>query len=283
LHRPAPFETTIRKAVEDLIQFLAHYGSLVLFAWVLVGQIGLPLPTVPVLLAAGALAGRGPFQLSATLSAVVCACLLSDLFWFDMGRRGSGKVLNFVCRISLEPDSCVQRASNVIGKYGPKCLLVTRFIPGLSAVAAPLAGSGGVSLPKFLIFDLLGLIFWSGSYLGLGYLFRGQLEDVGLLLGHLKWLVILVLLVVVPLCYVVFKYRQRQKFIREVWMERITPEELLKRIDAGEAVSVVDLRHPLDFLPDPRILPKAIRILPEELDQKYGEIPPDHEVILYCT
>jgi rhodanese-related sulfurtransferase len=81
----------------------------------------------------------------------------------------------------------------------------------------------------------------------------------------------------------VFKRLQRQKFIREIWTERITPEELLKRINAGEAVTVVDLRHPLDFLPEPRVLPNAIRILPEELEQKYPEIPRDREVVLYCT
>jgi hypothetical protein len=133
------------------------------------------------------------------------------------------------------------------------------------------------------VFDLLGSLLWSGSFLGMGYLFRGQLEDLALLLGHFKWLLVLVLLLVIPVGYLVFKYRQRQKFIREVWTERITPEEVLKRIDAGEAVTVVDLRHPLDFLPDPRVLPNAIRILPEELEQRYQEIPRDHEVVLYCT
>ena len=269
--------------MEDVVQFLTHYGYAVLFAWVLAEQIGLPLPAAPVLLAAGALAGRGPFHLGAALTVAVCACLLSDLLWFHMGRRSSGKVLNFVCRLSLEPDSCVRRTSNVIGKYGPKGLLVTKFIPGMSAVAAPLAGSGGLNLPQFLVFDLLGSILWSGSFLGLGYLFRGQLEDIALLVGHFKWVLVLMLLVVIPVGYIVFKRWQRQKFIREIWTERITPEELLKRINAGEAVTVVDLRHPLDFLPEPRVLPNAIRILPEELEQKYPEIPRDREVVLYCT
>lgn len=269
--------------MEDMVQFLAHHGYVVLFAWVLAEQIGLPLPAAPVLLAAGALAGRGFFHLSATLTVAVCACLLSDLFWFRVGQRGGSKVLSFVCRISLEPDSCVRRTNNLIGKYGPKGLLVTKFIPGMTALAAPLAGSGGISLPRFVVFDLLGSFLWSGSFLGMGYLFRGQLEGLASLLGHFKWVLGLVLLLVIPVGYLVFKYRERQKFIREVWTERITPEEVLKRIDAGEAVTVVDLRHRLDFLPDPRVLPNAIRILPEELDQRYQEIPREHEVVLYCT
>ena len=269
--------------MEDVIRFLTQYGYVVLLAWVLVEQLGFPLPAAPMLLAAGVLAGRGTFQLGTALAAGVSACVLSDLFWFHMGRRSGAKVLNFICRISLEPDSCVRRTSDTIGKYGPKSLLVTKFVPGLNAVAAPLAGGGGVSLPKFLFFDFLGSILWCGSFLGLGYLFRGELENVALFLGQFSWLLGLVLLVVIPTGYIAFKHRQRQNFIREVSMERIEPEELLKRIDAGEQVTIVDLRHPLESLMDHTVLPNAIRILPEELEQKHHEIPRDREVVLYCT
>jgi hypothetical protein len=209
--------------------------------------------------------------------------VVSDLFWFYMGRRGGGKVLNFICRISLEPDSCVRRTSNTIGKHGPKILLVTKFVPGLNAVAAPLAGGGAVSLPKFLFYDLLGSILWCGTYLGLGYLFRGELEYIALFLGQFKWLLGLVLLVVIPIGYIAFKHRQRQKFVSEISMERIAPEELLKRINAGEQVVIVDLRHPLESLVEHTVLPNAIRILPEELEQRHHEIPRDREVVLYCT
>ena len=269
--------------VEHMIQFLTEYGYMLLLAWVLAEQFGFPLPAAPVLLAAGALAGRGVFQLGTALAVGVTACMLSDLFWFHMGRRGGGRVLNFICRISLEPDSCVRRTSNAIGKYGPKSLLVTKFVPGLNAVAAPLAGSGAVSLPRFLFFDFLGSILWCGTFLGLGYLFRGELEDVALFLGRFKWLLGLVLLVVLPAGYIAFKRRQRQKFIREISMERIEPEELLKRINAGEQVVIVDLRHPLESLIDHTVLPSALRILPEELEQREHEIPRDREVVLYCT
>jgi membrane protein DedA with SNARE-associated domain len=269
--------------VEEVIRFLTQYGHIVLFAWVLVEQLGLPLPATPVLLAAGALAARGVFELGTALAVGVSACVLSDLFWFHMGRRGGGKALNFICRISLEPDSCVRRTNNTIGKYGPKCLLVTKFVPGLNAVSAPLAGIGAVSLPRFLFFDFLGSILWCGSFLGLGYLFRGELEHIALLMGQFKWLLGLVLLVVIPTSYIAFKHRQRQKFIREISMERIAPEELLKRINAGEQVAIVDLRHPLESLIEHTVLPNAIRILPEELEQRQHEIPRDREVVLYCT
>ena len=140
-----------------------------------------------------------------------------------------------------------------------------------------------MSLPRFLFFDFLGSILWCGTFLGLGYLFRGELEDVALFLGRFKWLLGLVLLVVIPAGYIAFKRRQRQKFIREISMERIEPEELLKRINAGEQVVIVDLRHPLESLIDHTVLPSALRILPEELEQREHEIPRDREVVLYCT
>jgi len=269
--------------VESLIQFLTDFGYIVLGAWVLAESIGLPLPATPVLLAAGTLSAKGPFQLWLALLVSVSSCLISDLFWFGVGRKGNQKVLKLICRMSLEPDSCVRRTSKVIEKYGPKSLLVTKFIPGLNAVAAPLAGSGGVPLSTFLLFDLLGSTIWCGSFLGIGYLFRERVAEVAVALGHFKWELALILLVIIPAAYIAFKYRQRRKFIREIWTERITPEELRTRIDSGENIVVVDLRHALDFLPDPRILPNAIRISPDELEERFTEILPDREVVLYCT
>ena len=265
------------------MEFLAQFGYVVLGVWIVAESIGLPLPATPMLLAAGALAAKGPFQLWLALTVSVCACLVSDFFWFAVGRKGDRKVLRLICRISLEPDSCVRRTTKLIEKYGAKSLLISKFVPGLNAVAAPLAGSTGVPWQRFFCFDLLGSIFWCGSFLLAGYLFREKVTTLADRLGHFKWQLALMLLVIIPAAYIAFKYRQRRKFIRELWTERITPEDLYHRIQAGEKVLVVDLRHPLDFLPDPRTLPQAVRILPEELEQGLAEIPRGHEVVLYCT
>jgi len=265
------------------VEFLAQFGYVVLGAWIVAESIGLPLPATPMLLAAGALAAKGPFQLWLALTVSVCSCLVSDLFWFAIGRKGNHKVLKFICRISLEPDSCVRRTTRLIEKYGAKSLLVSKFVPGLNAVAAPLAGSSGLALRRFVLFDLLGSIIWCGSLLGLGYLFREKVTGLAARLGDFKGLLALTLLVIIPAAYIAFKFWQRRKFIREIWTERISPEELFQRVEAGEKVLVVDLRHPLDFLPDPRILPQAIRILPEELEQGLAEVPRGQEVVLYCT
>jgi hypothetical protein len=213
----------------------------------------------------------------------VFSCVLSDLFWFRIGRKGNYRVVQFLCRISLEPDTCVQRTSSLVEKHGAKSLLVTKFIPGLNAMAAPLAGSGGIRLPIFLLFDLLGSILWCGSFLLVGYIFRERVADIAAEFGKFKAVIAVSLLVAIPAGYIVFKSWQRRKFIREIWMERITPDELLQRIEARENLAIIDLRHALDFLPDPRILPDAIRIRPDELEERYEEIPRDREIILYCT
>lgn len=269
--------------MESLTQFLTQYGYAVLGGWVLAEQIGLPLPAAPILMAAGAMSAKGPFHFSLALIVSALGCVVGDLFWFRVGQSGNHRALRLICRISLEPDVCVRRTTNLIGKYGPKSLLFTKFIPGLNAVAAPLAGSAGIRWPTFVFFNFLGSLIWCGCFLGIGYLFREKVGNIALWMGQFKWVIALALLVVIPAAYIAFKYWQRRKFAHEIWMERITPEELLQRIKSSNAPVVVDLRHNLDFLPDPRTLPNAIRIPAEELERRYAEIPSDREIILYCT
>lgn len=269
--------------MESLIQFLTQYGYAVLGGWVLAEEVGLPLPAAPVLMAAGAMSAKGPFHLSLALMVSVLGCVIGDLFWFRVGQAGNHRALRLICRISLEPEVCVRRTTTLIGKYGPKSLLVTKFIPGLNAVASPLAGSAGIGEPTFLLFNFLGSVIWCGCFLGIGYLFREKVGSIALWMGQFKWIIALTLLVLIPAAYIAFKYWQRRSFTREIWMDRISAEDLLQRIKSNDMPVVVDLRHNLDFLPDPRTLPNAIRIPAEELNERYDEIPPDREVILYCT
>src|SRR5712691_2508672 len=121
--------------MNETLWFLLRHGYSVLFAWVLVEQLGLPVPSVPLLLAAGALAGRGRLNLSLVAALPIVAALLSDALWYELGRRRGVKVLQFLCRISLEPDSCVRRTENVFARHGARSLLVAKFVPGLNTAA----------------------------------------------------------------------------------------------------------------------------------------------------
>lgn len=268
--------------MNETFQFLIRHGYTVLFVWVFAEQIGLPLPAVPLLLAAGALAGAGQMNFALALGLALVAALASDTIWYEIGRRRGASVLNFLCRISLEPDSCVRRTEGIFARHGARSLLVAKFIPGLNTAAPPLAGVFQMRLSRFLFFDVLGSLLWAGSFLLLGYAFSDQFERVAqraLDLG--SWL--LVLLVGGLAAYIGWKYIQRQRFLHSLRVARISPDELKQKIDGGEEVLIVDLRHSVDFEAEPAVIPGAVHLDMEDLDAAHDAIPRDRDIILYCT
>jgi membrane protein DedA with SNARE-associated domain len=268
--------------MQGTIAFLVRHGYLVLFVWVFLEQLGLPVPSLPILLAAGALAGSGRMSLETAVLVAVLAALFSDAFWFVFGRLRGNTILRWICKISLEPDSCVRRTQDVYIRHGAKSLLVSKFIPGLGAVTAPLAGISRMRLNRFLLFDCTGILIWAGCYIGLGYVFTDQLEDVAKYALHLGEFLV-VLLTAALAAYVGRKYLQRQKFLRELRIARITPAELKRMLDTGERVQIVDLRHSLDFEAEPSTLPGALHFDPLDMDKLLPEIVSDRDVVLYCT
>lgn len=265
-----------------LLPFLIQHGYLVLFVSVLVEHLGLPLPAVPALLAIGALAAAHQVSFGLALVAAVTAALLGDVLWFAIGRVRGAPVLGFLCRISLEPDSCVSKAKNAFVRYGARSLLVAKFIPGLSLAVRPLAGILRMRWSKFLLFDTAGAILWAGAFLGLGLLFENQLEEAAAIADRTGRR-LFVIAVAALAGYLAFKVAQRRRFIRKLSVDRITPQELKQRLDAGEEILIVDLRHDLDFEADPSLLPGALRMRATEIESRHQEIPRDRELILYCT
>jgi len=164
--------------LNDATAYLIHHGYVVLFAWVAAEQLALPVPSEPVLLAAGVLAGTGLLRLPSAIAVGVAASLLSDVIWYEIGRARGSQVLRLLCRISLEPDSCVRRSQDTFARYGGWSLLVAKFVPGLNTVAQPLAGVLRMRRSRFLLVDTLGAFLWIGTYTGLGYVFSDQVERV---------------------------------------------------------------------------------------------------------
>lgn len=268
--------------VHVLLEFLLHHGYLVLLGWVFAEQLGLPLPSLPLLLAAGALAGAHQLNFAMALFVSVFAALLADSIWYELGRLKGIKVLHFLCKISLEPDSCVRRTEGIFEKQGARSLLLAKFFPGLGTVAPPLAGIFQMRPERFVIFDAGGALLWAGGYLSIGYIFSGEIERIAARAARLGGS-LLALLVTALIAYIVFKWIARRRFLRELRISRITAEELKAKIDAGEEIVIVDLRHSLDFEADPETIPGAFRIEAKELEEKTGSLPRDREVILYCT
>jgi membrane protein DedA with SNARE-associated domain len=264
------------------VQFLLHHPYGVLFGIVLAEQLGVPLPSVPVLLAAGALAGMGRIGLFSSFALALSATLVADLAWFEAGRRRGNKVLTLLCRVSLEPDSCVRRTEDVFARSGPRSLLFVKFVPGLGLMAVALAGAFGLGRRRFLLFDAPGAALWAGAYLGLGYAFSGQIEHA---LSAVRRLGITIagFAAILAAAWLGWKLVQRRRFIRTLRTDRILPEDLRRKLEAGEPVAIVDLRHRLDFASDPRTLPGALRMDAGELEARHREIPRDRDVVLYCT
>jgi membrane protein DedA with SNARE-associated domain len=264
------------------IEFLFHHGYTVLLGWVFLEQAGLPIPSIPLLLAAGALAGAGRMNLGLALLCCMVAAVFADSIWYQLGRTRGIKVLQLLCRISLEPDSCVRRTQGVFEKQGAKSLLVAKFIPGLNAVATPMAGIFHMRVRRFLIFDSLGALLWAGTFLGLGYIFTDQIEKIAERAASLGG-GLLVLLAFALVAYILYKFAARQKFLRDLRISRISVDELKEKIDAGELLSIVDLRHSVDFEADPEIIPGAQHMDAGALPEQHDAFPQDREVILYCT
>jgi len=268
--------------MDSTLEFLIRHGYVVLFVWVVLEQGGLPIPAVPILLAAGALAGTGQMHLALIVGIGVVASLLSDFIWYGVGRRRGTRVLQLLCRISLEPDSCVRQTEDLFSRRGLASLLVAKFVPGLSTVAPPLAGITRMPLLRFALFDGLGAFLWVGVFAVLGVLFSEQLEGLALLLATMgSWL--LAIVVGALGAYLAWKFVARKRFLRRLRIARITPEELHQKLEAGEEVMIVDLRHPLEVEAEPVVIPGAVRFSAQDLEARRLPIPRDREVILYCS
>jgi membrane protein DedA with SNARE-associated domain/rhodanese-related sulfurtransferase len=262
--------------------FISQYGEILLFAVVFAEQIGLPLPAVPVLLAAGALAGAGKLDLTGAIVLSIIASLAGDLIWYELGRRRGRRALNLLCRISLEPDSCVRRTENFFTRYGVRSLVLAKFIPGLSTLAPALAGLFRISMQRFLLFNGLGAVLWTLAFVIPGYLLSDQIERLAEEAERLGlWLAFFFGTGIAA--YIMYKYIHRQLLLRELRIARITAEELKRMMDDGHELMVVDLRGALDHEADPYTIRGALRMTAEELEQRHHEIPRHKDVILFCA
>lgn len=266
--------------MNETAQFVIRHGYAVLFFWILAEQGAFPVPSVPVLLVCGALAKSGDLRVAPIVLLGVLACLIADCAWFKIGRSRGARVLGFLCRMALEPDSCVRRTENGFVRYGLRFLLIAKFIPGMNTLAAPLAGSSRVRWTRFLLFDCLGAAIYISSWATVGYLFSGELDAIGDVVGRAGFR--LFLSIVAILCaWIAWKYLQRKRFLKKLSIAKIQPGELRRMMDAGENVLVLDVRGALSA--EEAVIPGAVRIPLNELAARYGEIPRDRDIVLYCS
>jgi membrane protein DedA with SNARE-associated domain len=261
--------------------FLLRNGYVLLFAASLFEQLGAPLPASPLLLASGALAKSGHLALPVVVAVSVLASMLGHAVWFYAGRKRGGSVLRLICRISIEPDSCVRRTEDLFARHGGRALVAAPWVPGLAVVAPPLAGMSGMSWRRFLALDALGALLWASVFATLGFVFGPQLMlafDFALRLGTWFGLGGGIALGL----WLGWKIAQRQSLLRSIALPRAEPAAVLARLDSDAAPLVVDLRHELDLQVNPTSLPGAVVVGFEELLEWADGIPREREIILTC-
>jgi len=260
-------------------EFFLHHGYTILFLTVLAEQIGLPLPSSPLLLAAGAMVGLHLLNPGLVLAVALAASLISDSAWYVLGRRRGNSILGRVCQVAIEPETCVSRMHTVYHQYGAKSLLFCKFVPELGTLGPPMAGMMGLRPGTFLLFDAGGALLWSGAFVGMGWIFRAQIELLVIKMDRLgTWLAIAIVFAIAV--YAAWKYIQRRRFYKSLRLARITPFELKHLIDARERVSIFDLRDPVEWRGGR--IPGSIQL---EQAQVVSMVPAKTgtEVILYCS
>ena len=264
------------------MQFLTEYGYLLLFALIFLDQLGFPLPSIPIVLAAGALAGTGEMNLTLVVLITVLACVPADFAWFYLGRIRGGKVLNLLCSISLEPDYCVNKTEASFERFGSYTLAVAKFVPGLTTIAPPMAGLTGMSITRFLVLNTLGATIWAVVFAYIGFVFSHQLVDVAKRFVELGGVAAAILIALFAV-FLAVKIWQRKLFLRTLRMRQLHPRDVNAKLESGESVYVIDLRHHHDFNALPYKVPGALRVPMEDIEEHHEAIPRDRDIVVYCS
>ena len=268
--------------MQAIIDLLTQHGYWILLAWVLLDQIALPVPALPMVLAAGALAGEGHLNLGICLAIVVIACLPANLFWYWLGIRQGNKVLTLLCIISLEPDTCISNTTSLFHRHGTASLLFSKFVPGLQTIAPPLAGLLGISFWRFMAVNTMGTLLYAIAFLLPGYWAHEFIAEIGTVVAQYGAISASAIAAFV-LTWLSWKIVHRQLFLRSLRGSRVSPMDLQARLEAGEAVQVADLRQRMEFNAYPYTIPGAIRVPMDLFDEQVAKLSKDRPLVLFCT
>jgi len=266
--------------VDLLLRLITEYGLLLVFAAVLVEQLGVPLPAYPLLMLTSALAARGEFNVFALLGTAVVACLIADTVWYQIGGALGRRVLRVLCQISLSPDGCVRQTESVFTRFGASSLMVAKFVPGFASVATALAGAMRIRRMPFLLFDAIGATLWVGVALTLGWLFSPAIDDIVDTLDRLgRWGLMLVALLLA--LFVAAKWWQRHRFNMQLRMARVSVSALAELLDSGERPLIVDVRSKASI--DEGRIPGAVIVQGDTEAPELNAHPKDALIIVYCA
>jgi len=266
----------------EITELLARHGIVLVFVNVLLAQAGMPLPAVPMLIVAGALVAQGEFALAPLLLAAVAASLMGDIPWYFAGRRYGYRILGTLCRVAIEPDSCVKQTENIFVRWGGRSLMAAKFIPGFATVAPPLAGTMRLPFRRFVLYSAAGALAWAAAPVAAGAFFHAEVEW---LLARLETMGAGALAVVgaALAVYLGAKAIERYLLLRFMRMVRIGADELHRLLQEDVKPVILDVRSALARSLDPRHIPGALAVDMAAPELHLDRVPPDRDVVVYCS
>jgi membrane protein DedA with SNARE-associated domain/rhodanese-related sulfurtransferase len=273
----------------DLFAVIAHHGYAVTAAIVFIACCGLPLPLSVLLLTAGAEAHHGSLNLALIILTASAASLSGDTLMYLGGRATGWWLLAGLCRVSMNPDQCIFGSARSFYKRGPRTLLFSKYVPGLATVAAPLAGSLNMKLPRFLLLDGCGVLIYMSSWILTGFVFAPVLRDIirwVQSIGHIT-AVAFAVLVVAYVAWLLLNSLRESRFSK---VEMVAAAELFERLRTAthdRLVIIADVRSHGYYDPGMQRIKNSIRVEPSRLKEELVALrefmQPECEIYLYCS
>jgi membrane protein DedA with SNARE-associated domain len=263
------------------MELLQKYGYSLVFINIFLEQLGFPIPAAPILILAGAFCAGGMLSFHLVLFLAVLGCFFGDVVWYAIGRSKARGVLKTLCRLSLNPDSCVRKTESSFLRYGMNSLIFAKFVPGLNTIAPPMAGMVQSKFFAFFWRDVLGSVIYSVALILPGFLFERRIFEITAVLEEVGRSLLWLIIAAIGL-YVLFKFLRLKYLQRLLYKERITPQELYQRIQEGEDFTLLDLRSKIQDSQMQK-LPGAIQMLPDEIDKHIAQLSRDRWIVMYCT
>lgn len=265
--------------MDDFAVLVSRYGLAAIFLFTFLENVGLPIPAIPVLMLAGAYASARHTAVPLVLGAAVAGALLADGIWYFVGRWRGKRVLDHLCRVSFNPDACLERAVDGFHRRKIATILFAKFLPGVNTIIPPLAGVAAVPFPLFLILDTAGALLWAGAAIALGFAFGEQVAETARgLQGMLGWLLLSGLVATVA-----WRIAYRFWLVKRYGARRLEPEEVHRKMREGEEILVLDLRRDDDYAGADRMVAGAVRVRPASFHRHAHHLPRDRDLVFYCT